>query len=441
MASRNCHQTVAVGNEDDRMQHTTTPMSDDENRFANRSPLRIAVVTETYPPEVNGVATSVARIVHGMRERGHRVQLIRPSQHGEAASPGADDGLEILTCGMPIPMYGQLRMGLPAQARLARIWAGRRPDVVHLATEGPLGWSALRAARALQLPVCSDFRTNFHAYGRYYGVGLLTRPIMAYLRHFHNQCQSTMVPTTAMQQQLADAGLQRLAVVARGVDTRLFHPARRSHALRREWGVHDDEPVVLHVGRLAPEKNLGVVLQAFDSIRSVRPRARLVFVGDGPSRAALQARCPDAVFAGFRRGEDLAACYASSDLFLFPSLTETFGNVTTEAMASGLAMVAFDDAAAGALIRHGVSGLLAAPDDVPGFLQCAADIAVNAHWRRAMGAAARNRVADMGWDVIMAAIEQVYTEAMLRKRHPMVWLGALPADGPLVPAQAPSLRQ
>lgn len=423
------------------MQHTTTPMPFATDGTANRPSRVIAVVTESYPPEVNGVATSVARIVQGMRERGHTVQLVRPNQPGEAVSRERDDAAEIVTAGMPIPMYGQLRMGLPAQARLARAWSAQRPDVVHLATEGPLGWSALRAAQALQLPVCSDFRTNFHAYGRYYGLGLLHRPITAYLRHFHNQCQSTMVPTSAMQQQLGGAGFHRVSVVARGVDNRLFHPDRRSGEMRRAWGVGIDEPVVLHVGRLAPEKNLAVVLQAFDGIRSVKPRARLVFVGDGPSRAALQARCPDAVFTGFRRGEDLATCYASSDIFLFPSLTETFGNVTTEAMASGLAMVAYDDAAAGALIRHGVSGLLAAPGDVAGFLQCAADVAANTHWRRSMGAAARARVADLGWDTIMAAIEQVYADAMLRQRNPMVWYGAAPVDGPLAQAPAQSLRR
>ncbi len=382
--------------------------------------LQIALVTESYPPEINGVATSVWCIVHGMRERGHRVQLIRPRQRDEAAASHADDeALDIVTAGMPIPMYGQLRMGLPASARLARAWTRQRPDIVHIATEGPLGWSALRTAAAMQLPVCSDFRTHFQAYGRHYGLGLLRRPIMAYLRGFHNRCQATMVPTAALQQQLAAAGVQRLSVVARGVDNRLFDPARRSQALRRQWGApRDDDLVVLHVGRLAPEKNLSVVVQAFEAIRGIEPRARLVFVGDGPSRAQLQSRCPQALFAGFRRSEDLASCYASSDIFLFPSLTETFGNVTTEAMASALAVVAFDDAAAGTLIRHGVHGLLAPPGDVAGFVQNAVDLAAHAPRRRAMGAAARARVAPLGWDTVMEQIEQVYIGTLRRSRDP-----------------------
>jgi glycosyltransferase involved in cell wall biosynthesis len=351
-----------------------------------------------------------------------------------------EETLELVTPGVPIPMYAQLRMGLPASTRLARAWGGWRPDIVHVATEGPLGWSALRTARALQLPVCSDFRTNFHAYGRHYGLGLLHRPIMAYLRRFHNRCQSTMVPTTALQQQLTGAGLRRLSVVARGVDNRLFHPARCSKALRQQWGVLDDDIVVLHVGRLAPEKNLSVVLLAFDAIRGIKPRARLVFVGDGPSRAELQSRCPDAVFAGFRRGEELATCYASSDIFLFPSLTETFGNVTTEAMASALAIVAFDDAAAGALIQHGTHGLLAPPGDVSSFLQCAIDVAANAQWRRSMGAAARARVANLGWDAIMVAIEQVYAQAIRDTHSPLVGCADPPAASALTRPPAQSLR-
>ena len=383
--------------------------------------LRIAMVTESYPPEINGVANSVARVVQGLRAREHAVQLVRPRQRDEAPTGGRGDIDEILTAGMQIPLYGQLRMGLPARERLTRAWTTRRPDIVHIATEGPLGWSALQAARALGLPVCSDFRTNFHAYSRFYRLGWLQRPIMGYLRAFHNRCHCTMVPTETLQLELAQAGLRSLNVVARGVDTGLFAPAKRSAALRAQWGVDDDTLVVLHVGRLAPEKNLGVVMQAFDNICKFKPRARLVLVGDGPSRAELQARHPHAIFAGFRAGEELAAHYASSDMFLFPSLTETYGNVTPEAMASGLAVVAYDDAAAGQLIQHGIDGLLARKGDIADFLTCAADLSANRHWRQAMGVAARARVADLGWDSILGKIERIYAGTLRHVNAPVVW--------------------
>ena len=423
------------------MQNTTATPSPAPSTQSADPRLKVAMVTESYPPEVNGVATTVARIVDGLRENGHTVQLVRPRQRHETAEPARGDLGEILTPGVPIPMYGQLRMGLPATSRLTRAWTARRPDIVHIATEGPLGWSALRAAQALGLPVCSDFRTNFHAYGQFYGLGWLHRPIVSYLRRFHNRCACTMVPTQAMQQQLAASGFHRLEVVARGVDTRLFSPAKRSEALRQQWGVYDSDLVVLHVGRLAPEKNLRVVLQAFEGIKSVKPRARLVFVGDGPSRNTLQTQCPEAIFAGFQRAEELAAYYASSDMFLFPSLTETYGNVTPEAMASGLPVVAFDDAAAGQLIRHGINGMLAAKDDVAGFLQCAVDLAADPQWRDRIGDAARARVIDQSWSSIVRTVEQLYGVTIRRSSSPIVWCSAVATDAALAPQRSRPIRQ
>jgi len=329
---------------------------------ASRRSLRIAVVTETFPPEVNGVSMTVARVVRGLCERDHEIQLVRPRQD-RADEAGRTNGYDELLCsGLSIPRYPSLKMGLPAKRALLRQWSLRRPDLVHVVTEGPLGWSALQAAGQLKLPVCSDFRTNFHAYSQHYGIGWLKKPIAAYLRKFHNRTMLTMVPTEAIREELEASGFHNLRVVARGVDTRLFDPARRSDDLRRTWGAGPETPVVLHVGRLAPEKNLGALVAAFEAMRARAPQARLVLVGDGPAANWLRARCPDAVFAGMRGGDDLAAHYASGDVFLFPSLTETYGNVTLEAMASGLAIVAYDYAAAAEHLVHETSALLAPCD-------------------------------------------------------------------------------
>ena len=150
--------------------------------------------------------------------------------------------------GLPIPRYPQLKLGLPSKKELIRAWTHKRPDVVHIATEGPLGWSALQAARYLRLPVTSDFRTNFHAYSEHYGVGWLRKPMVSYLRKFHNLTQLTMVPTRALRAQLMEMGFENVQVVARGVDTKLFNPQRRSEALRREWGAGPDSLVMLVVG-------------------------------------------------------------------------------------------------------------------------------------------------------------------------------------------------
>lgn len=392
-----------------------------------RRSLRVAMVTESYPPEINGVAHTVQQLVEGLRRRGHTVQLVRPRQ-GPSDQPAPLEGLDhVLTGGMRIPMYGSLRIGFPSAGRLARQWTAVRPDLVHIATEGPLGWSAMQAALKLKLPVCADFRTNFQAYSRFYGAAWLQRPLTAYLRSFHNRCHTTMVPTEETRRGLAAAGFQSLCVVGRGVDTDLFSPTRRDPALRAAWGIGDDEIAVLYVGRLAAEKNLDLLLQAFRRLQAVQPRARLVVVGDGPRRKALEAQCSDAVFTGFQVGADLARCYASSDLFLFPSLTETFGNVTPEAMASGLAVVAFNGAAAGQLIVHRVNGLLAPNADPAAFCQLACDVACDAGLRLHLGAQARHKALELRWDSILQRIEEVYAATVVKASTaslPQVWMKA-----------------
>ena len=254
---------------------------------ASRRCLRLAVVTETYPPEINGVALSLSRFVEGLRERNHEIQLIRPRQALLDQPARRERFDEMLTFGMPIPRYPDLKMGLPAKRALIKQWTLKRPDLVHIVTEGPLGWSALQAALKLKIPVCSDFRTNFHAYSLHYGIGWLKKPIVAYLRKFHNRTLMTMVPTEQLRAELAASGFRNLRVVARGVDTQLFNPARRSDSLRHEWGVQAETPVVIHVGRLAAEKNLAALTSAFLTIRQQQPNARLV-LGKRHSEAVWQ---------------------------------------------------------------------------------------------------------------------------------------------------------
>lgn len=368
--------------------------------------MRVAMVTETYPPEINGVAMTMGRIVAGLQSRGHAVQLIRPRQH--AGDLPADQPLfqEVLQRGMPIPRYDALKLGLPAKQALLRLWATRRPDIVHVVTEGPLGWSALAAASKLRLPVATDFHTNFHSYSAHYGVGWLKTPITAYLRRFHNKALRTLVPTESLQRELQALGFRNLQVVARGVDTALFNPARRNSELRRQWGAAAADPVALYVGRLAPEKNLPLVLRACALMRELQPRLRLVMVGDGPERQRIERENPDVVFAGMRTGEDLAAHYASADIFLFPSLTETYGNVTVEAMASGLAVIAYDYAAAQQHIRSGENGLLAAPGAADYYVQLAAGLATDLPRARGLGERARASTEKLDWSCIVAEFEQ-----------------------------------
>ena len=388
-----------------------------DNYPANRRSLRLAIVTETYPPEVNGVALTLAKLVDGLRVANHDVQLIRLRQSRTDA--GQTDDLhsgfqEVLMRGLPIPRYPELRMGIPAKGGLIRLWQLKRPDLVHIATEGPLGWSALRAALYLKLPVSSDYRTNFQSYSTHYGVGFLYKPIMAYLRKFHNRAHCTMVPTQALRNSLALAGFHHLRVVSRGVDTVAFDPAHRSDPLRARWGLGPEGLAVVCVGRLAPEKNLALLLRAFEAIEHRNPHARLVLVGNGPMREELQAKYPDALFAGQLRGQALAEHYASADLFLMPSVTETFGNVTTEAMASGLPVLAFDYAAAADLIKDGINGRVAPLGDSEAFVRAAVALAAEPGLRMRIGTEARRTALELDWKRIVQNFETVLYEVMDR---------------------------
>src|SRR6267378_4904272 len=363
--------------------------------------MKIAMVTETYPPEVNGVARTVQEMVEGLRRRGHAIRLARPRQ-GENDRPFLDGNLhEWLGRGIAIPRYPQLKIGLPAKGALVRQWSDWRPDIVHIATEGPLGWSALGAAQALSIPVASDFHTNFHSYSRHYGAGWLARPVMAYLRHFHNRAGCTMVPTGELAEELATRGIRGLRVVGRGVNPAVFSPAKRSIELRARWGATEDTPVALCVSRFAPEKNFPLVIKAFEAIRQARPDAKLVLVGDGPMSEALRRRNIGYVIAGRLVNGELSAHYASADLFLFPSTSETFGNVTLEAMASGLGIVAYRYAAAREHLRHEESALLAPLDDEAAFMAAAVRLACDMPLGRRLGRAARGVAEDVTWERIV----------------------------------------
>lgn len=291
--------------------------------------------------------------------------------------------------------------------KLLRRWRRQRPDVLYIATEGPLGLSALRAARRLSIAVVSGFHTNFPQYSGQYGLGLLARLLTHYLRWFHRRTAITLVPSVSQRLELERRGFERLELLARGVDAGLFNPTRRNQALRESWGLGPDDIAVLHVGRLAAEKNLGLLRPSLEALQKAYPhkRLRLIMVGDGPQRAALEQQVPDAMFCGAQRGEVLAEHYASGDLFLFPSLTETFGNVVLEAMASGLAVVAYDEAAAAQHIRHGHSGALAMPGDQAAFIDAACWLLEEEETLRRVRLNARKHASHQGWPAIVEQFE------------------------------------
>lgn len=327
------------------------------------APVRISIITETFVPDVNGVANSLRQLVAALDPERFCVQLIR-TRPRETWLPEVD---EVWCSGLTIPMYPDLQIGLPARRRIADAWQVFEPQLVFIATEGPLGYSALALARRMDLPVISAFHTNFHRYSSYYGMGWIKTLTLGWLRRFHNHTALTLVPSGDMADDLRALQFRNVDVLPHGVDCLHFSPDKRSSALRCQW--RNKGPVMLYVGRIAAEKNIPLAIRCWQHWQQSCPGLTLVMVGDGPMRVELERQYPEVIFMGVQTGAALSACFASADLFVFPSLTETFGLVTLEAMASGLPVVAFDMAAAHRYVRPGIEGELAAPDDDQGFVE------------------------------------------------------------------------
>jgi glycosyltransferase involved in cell wall biosynthesis len=383
-----------------------------------QSHTHLTVVTETWPPEINGVAHTASRFVDGLRSRGgYHIQLVRPRQQAREKACREDGFQEYLVNGLTLPFYKEVRLGFPQYHALKRLWQKQRPDIVQIVTEGPLGYSAMKAAKKLGIPVISDFHTNFDQYSRYYRLSGFFNLAKRYLRHVHNQTLVTLVPTRELQQQLSDKGYTRIDILDRGIDTAQFNPQRRSHALRAQLGIRPEQLLVTLVSRMAQEKNLDLAFEAFRAIQQHVPDARFLLVGDGPERKRLQETHPDCLFVGMQTGTALAEHYASGDLFLYPSTSETFGNVILEAMASGLPVVTFDYAAAREYIRWEENGMAVPLDDNPAFIQASISLASNPALRQRTGLAAHQTAQGLGWDKVVERLHQTLQTVLREVRH------------------------
>lgn len=332
---------------------------------SRKTGLTLAVVTETWYPDINGVAHSIRCIIMGLLDLGVTIQL-HYIDHKDAQP---DARIKYFPKkGFRLPFYHEIQIGFPAKRQLLKEWKESPPDIVQVITEGALGYSAVQAANKLNIPVISDYHTNFQQYTRSYGLGWLEPVVFSYLRRLHNHTAVTLVPTIQLKRELEDLGFKSVDILKRGINTEQFHPKHRSQALRQEWGLSKDDLAVIYVGRLAAEKNLSLAIEAFRKIQTVRQDSKFILVGDGPIRKNIEGENPDFIFSGMQTGASLGKHYASGDLFLSPSITETFGNIVLEAMASGLAVVSFDYAAAADYISHNDNGCKAVYDNNSAFI-------------------------------------------------------------------------
>lgn len=363
--------------------------------------MRLLLITDTYPPDINGVARTLSTLAGGLAERGHVVEIVTTLD----VKTGETESLKRhVTLALPLIGYPGLRMGIATTWKMKAMFGSFKPDVLYVATETPLGIASIRAAAKLGIPVVSGFHTNFQSYLENYHLPGLEYVAQSFLRNIHNQTARTLTPSADTAAMLQRWGIKDVGVLGRGVDTELFSPARRSVALRATWGADERTPVAIYVGRVAAEKNLPLLMKAFATFREKHPKAPCVVVGDGPRLKSLQAEHPEFLYLGAKTGTDLADCYASADVFVFPSTSETFGNVVLEAMSSGLVPVAYDYAAPRQVIRHGENGCLAAFDDAQAFLYATRESA--SLWdSEALRAAARVAAGKLGWQRVIEQFE------------------------------------
>jgi glycosyltransferase involved in cell wall biosynthesis len=360
--------------------------------------MRVAIFSEVYWPMVSGVGVTLRRLADSLMRRGHAVRVYSASYN----LPDSGDRPEVCrSASRPFFLYPDVQWAFPRHRALMEDVQRFRPDVIHLATEFAMGYAGSRVARQLGIPMVASAHTDYEQYASRYRVDWAIRAGWRYLRWFYSQADMVLCPTRIYEQHLHSRGVTHTGIWSRGVDAHLFHPEYRSNAYRAALGARHGDPVITYIGRLAREKNLELLLDAWTSIRSRYPSARLVLVGQGPLEEEIAGRGLAGVhLTGLLTGRDLAEAYASADLFAFPSVTETFGNVLLEAMASGLPTVV---AAAGGVlefVRHGRNSWLVEPNSADAMADGVARLLDDIPLRRGLAEGGLATARSRGWDMV-----------------------------------------
>ena len=373
------------------------------------APKRVALFAGAYSHIADGVSLTLNRLVaHLDAQDDTAVRVFAPT----VQDPALDHAGTL--CPVPslaAPGRPEYRLSLGLSTEAKAVLRAFDPTLFHIATPDVLGYHALQTARRWGRPVVASYHTHFSSYLKYYHLTALEPLLWQYLRTFYAQCQHIYVPSSAMADILRAHGITNgLRPWERGIDTKRFHPRRRSMAWRREQGIADDEVVLSFVSRLVWENVLARLPQILYVLRCRDISVRLLIVGDGPARPELEALLPGACFTGFLTGDALATAYASSDVFVFPSDTETFGNVTLEAMASGVPTVCADAVGSRDLVDEGTTGALCPPGDARAFATALAPLLTHAERRSTMGEAAHERAQSYTWATLLARMDRYYDE-------------------------------
>ena len=370
------------------------------------SDLRIALFSGNYNYVRDGANQALNRLVEYLLRQGAAVRVYAPTV-AQPAFPATGDLVSVPS--VAIPGRGEYRLSLGLSAAVRRDLAGFAPNVVHVASPDPAGHRAITWARGRGLPVLSSVHTRFETYLDYYGLGAFNPVIMGILRRFYGRCDALVAPSPSMAEVLREQGMNRdIGLWQRGVDRTIFGPEKRDPAWRRSLGIADGDVAVGFLGRLVLEKGIDVFAAALERLRAMGVAHKVLVIGEGPARAAFAAAVPDAVFVGHQQGAELGRAVAGMDLLLNPSITETFGNVTLEAMASALPVVAARATGSTSLVADGVTGRLVEPGDAAGFAGAIAAYIADPDLRRAHGAAGELASRAYSWDAINGAVADAY---------------------------------
>lgn len=375
--------------------------------------MKVALFTDTFLPDVNGVARTLGRWVQYMELHGVSCRVFAPQSEGGSGTDYNSSMVERFYS-IPFLLYPECKLAIPNPISIKRTLMDFKPDIIHVATPFNLGLYGLHYAKKHKIPIVASYHTNFDQYLQYYKIQWVEGMLWRYLNWFHLTCRRIFVPSPSTKRYLEERGFQNLEVWTRGVDVTRFHPDADREAVLRSYGIPSDRFVFLYVGRLAPEKSVDVALNAFEKLpERIRSRSKLILAGDGPmfkELVEMYSGNPDIVFPGFVKGKELSDLYAAADVFLFPSATETFGNVVLEAMASGTAVIG---AAAGGVqdtVRHMQNGWLCPEGDVEAFVQGLTALHDNPDLRRNLAQGGRDYSLLQSWDSVFARLLGSYLQ-------------------------------
>ena len=368
--------------------------------------LRIALFTGNYNYVRDGANQALNRLVEYLQRKGAAVRIYSPTVAEPALPPNGDI---VHIPAIPIPGRSEYKFPISLSPRARRDIRSFRPNIFHVASPDYVGNRAVSLAHRLELPVVASVHTRFETYPRYYGLAFLEPLMLAYLRRFYRRCDAIFAPSESMAQLLREQRMNfHVGIWTRGIDRETFNPARRDMEWRRGFGIEDDVPVIGFVGRLVMEKGLDVFSDSIDRLERRQVRHKVLVVGDGPARTWFERRLPNAAFAGFQAGADLGRAVASMDILFNPSVTETFGNVTLEAMAAGLPVVAAIATGSQSLVADGVNGRLVRAGAIQDFAEALAFYCRNEEARRAAGEAGEAVSLHYGWDEVNQALVDGY---------------------------------